>query len=169
VGGVRSRSDYSFVTRWFFQAPIEHVFAELTAVDQWPSWWRGVRAVELLLPSDGAQAGSILGTRTRNTWKSVLPYELVFDAEVVRVQAPTTIEVAATGQLVGRGLWELRPEADGTRVVYHWQVSTTRRWMNLLAPIARPLFKWNHDVVMRWGAEGLARRLRYTAGSVAAK
>jgi hypothetical protein len=31
--------------------------------------------------------------------------------------------------------------------------------MNLLAPIARPLFKWNHDVVMHWGGEGLARRL----------
>ena len=31
--------------------------------------------------------------------------------------------------------------------------------MNLLAPVARPLFKWNHDVVMNWGAEGLAKRL----------
>jgi len=31
--------------------------------------------------------------------------------------------------------------------------------MNYLAPIARPLFKWNHDVVMGWGSEGLARRL----------
>jgi hypothetical protein len=31
--------------------------------------------------------------------------------------------------------------------------------MNLLAPVARPIFKWNHDVVMGWGAEGLARKL----------
>lgn len=31
--------------------------------------------------------------------------------------------------------------------------------MNLLAPVARPLFAWNHDVVMTWGGEGLARLL----------
>ena len=31
--------------------------------------------------------------------------------------------------------------------------------MNLLAPLARPIFEWNHDVVMRRGAEGLARLL----------
>ena len=31
--------------------------------------------------------------------------------------------------------------------------------MNLLAPIARPIFAWNHDHVMRNGAEGLARLL----------
>jgi hypothetical protein len=29
--------------------------------------------------------------------------------------------------------------------------------MNLLAPVARPFFAWNHDVVMRWGGEGLSR------------
>jgi hypothetical protein len=31
--------------------------------------------------------------------------------------------------------------------------------MNLLAPVARPLFKWNHDQIMRQGAEGMARLL----------
>jgi hypothetical protein len=31
--------------------------------------------------------------------------------------------------------------------------------MNLLAPIARPFFRWNHDTIMRWGAEGLAKKL----------
>ncbi|MCA1656715.1 MAG: polyketide cyclase, partial [Actinobacteria bacterium] len=29
----------------------------------------------------------------------------------------------------------------------------------LLAPLARPVFRWNHDVVMRQGGEGLADRL----------
>lgn len=31
--------------------------------------------------------------------------------------------------------------------------------MNLLAPLARPLFAWNHDVVMAWGLAGLLRLL----------
>jgi hypothetical protein len=31
--------------------------------------------------------------------------------------------------------------------------------MNALAPLARPVFVHNHDVIMRRGAEGLARLL----------
>jgi len=31
--------------------------------------------------------------------------------------------------------------------------------MNALAPLARPVFAWNHDRVMEWGRSGLARRL----------
>ena len=27
----------------------------------------------------------------------------------------------------------------------------------MLAPLARPIFAWNHDVVMAWGGEGLAQ------------
>jgi hypothetical protein len=31
--------------------------------------------------------------------------------------------------------------------------------MNLLAPIARPAFAWNHDYVMEHGREGLLKLL----------
>jgi hypothetical protein len=31
--------------------------------------------------------------------------------------------------------------------------------MNLLAPLARPVFRWNHDAIMREGGHALARRL----------
>ena len=59
---------------------------------------------------------------------------------------------------------------DSERVVrYDWDVSTTRRWMNVLAPLARPLFEINHHAIMRWGGEGLARllgtRARYGRGT----
>ena len=30
-------------------------------------------------------------------------------------------------------------------------------------PIARPLFGWNHDVVMEWGRIGLVQRVDRTA------
>ena len=59
----------------------------------------------------------------------------------------------------GRGLWRLSTDGSETIVRYDWSVETTKRWMNLLAPIARPLFEWNHNVVMSWGAKGLAERL----------
>ncbi|MDO9007378.1 MAG: hypothetical protein Q7U80_04070, partial [Thiobacillus sp.] len=42
---------------------------------------------------------------------------------------------------------------------YEWHVRSTRWWMNLIAPFARSMFIRNHGVLMRQGAEGLARRL----------
>jgi hypothetical protein len=44
-------------------------------------------------------------------------------------------------------------------VLYEWDVHTTKAWMNLLTPVARPFFKSNHDYVMRNGGEGLAKLL----------
>jgi hypothetical protein len=65
----------------------------------------------------------------------------------------------AHGELTGNGCWRLFEHDGVTAVVYDWEVETTKRWMNSVGPLARPVFEYNHDVVMRWGGEGLARRL----------
>jgi hypothetical protein len=88
-----------------------------------------------------------------------LPYRLGFDIQVRRIQPPTTLEAVATGELEGVGRWTLTPDDGGTLVRYDWDVRTTKWWMNLAAPVARPVFAWNHDALMREAAEGLARRL----------
>jgi hypothetical protein len=44
-------------------------------------------------------------------------------------------------------------------VRYDWQVATSRAWMNTLAPIPAPAFRWNHGAVMAAGARGLAGHL----------
>ena len=148
-------ADYTFVTRWHIGAPIERVFAEIEDSPSWPSWWKGVVAVDLLEPGRDDSVGQV----TRTTWRSRLPYDLTFHARVARKRAPVEIVVDAFGELEGKGRWELAPEGDGTAVTYHWNVATNKWWMNALAPIARPLFQWNHDAIMRWGGEGLAKRL----------
>ena len=100
-----------------------------------------------------------VGSIHRYTWKSKLPYRLSFDMKTVRIEPPRLLEGIAFGELQGRGLWQLSTQANETIVRYDWNVVTTKSWMNLLAPIARPLFEWNHNVVMNWGAEGLEKRL----------
>ena len=105
----------------------------------------------------GDQSG--VGSIQRYTWKSKLPYRLSFDMETNRIEPPLLLEGIATGELQSRGLWQLSTEGRETFVRYDWKVETTKRWMNLLAPLARPLFEWNHNVVMSWGAKGLAQRL----------
>lgn len=56
-------------------------------------------------------------------------------------------------------IWRIEENDSYTIARYDWLVNTTKTWMNILTPIAKPLFEWNHKVVMIWGAESLAKRL----------
>ncbi len=148
-------TDYTFVTLWRFRAPVDAVWALLHDAEAWPAWWRGVEQVEALAAGDALGVGTV----RRFTWKSVLPYRLRFDLRVTRIEKPFALEGEAFGELEGAGRWSLEADGDWTRVRYDWTVRTTRPWMNALAPLLKPAFRWNHDVVMRRGAEGLGRRL----------
>jgi hypothetical protein len=114
-----------------------------------------VERVEELQPGDAQRVGS----RHLIEWRSRLPYPLEFEFTVERVERPRLMEGRALGELTGTGRWRLFEDGGVTAVLYEWNVQTTKRWMNLIGPLARPVFAWNHDVVMGWGGEGLARRL----------
>jgi hypothetical protein len=111
--------------------------------------------VEKLAAGDSARVGS----RYRIEWRSRIPYSVEFDFAVERSERPTLMEGRAEGDLSGRGVWRLLEDDGVTAVLYDWNVATTKRWMNVVAPVARPVFAANHDIVMRWGGEGLAREL----------
>jgi Polyketide cyclase / dehydrase and lipid transport len=146
---------YRFLTTWLLEASREQAWEVLEDVPRWPEWWRGVERVEQLAAGDAERVGS----RYLVEWRSRIPYPVEFEFEVDRVERPGLMEGRAEGELTGRGTWRLLEDRGVTAVIYDWEVSTTKPWMNLLAPVARPLFASNHDVVMRWGGEGLARRL----------
>ena len=146
---------YEFITVWRVKAPLDRVWNEIYYSERWPEWWRGVEEVTELKKGDDLGVGSI----RRYTWKSMLPYRLTFETETVRVEPMSVIEGIARGELDGRGIWNISTDGEYTTARYDWQVDTTKGWMNLIAPLARPLFKWNHDIVMGRGAKGLAKRL----------
>ena len=148
-------STYSFITHWHLRCPIETVWEAIFHSERWPSWWNGLERVVELEPGDHNRVGAL----RRFTWKGSLPYRLVVDMRVTRVEPPRALESLASGDLEGSGVWQLSGDDEGTAVRYDWNVRTTKRWMNLLAPLARPLFALNHDVVMRSGARGLKRLL----------
>ena len=152
-------SDYSFVTEWTIPASVERVWAALMSPDEWPSWWRGVIRVQLLTRGRG---GGDVGSVRRYTWRSRLPYNLTFDIETTRIEPMRVIEGRATGELEGHGRWTITADGAGTHVRYDWNIATTKPWMRLLSPIAKPIFAWNHDVIMEWGREGLIARASST-------
>jgi uncharacterized protein YndB with AHSA1/START domain len=148
-------AQYDFLTTWLLEAPRETVWDVIYDSERWPEWWRGVVTAEKL--QEGDENG--VGERGRYTWRSRLPYALEFEIVTTRVERPHLLEGEASGELAGTGRWRLFEQDGATAVLYEWDVRTTRRWMNLLAPIARPIFAVNHDWVMRNGGRGLARRV----------
>jgi uncharacterized protein YndB with AHSA1/START domain len=153
--------EYRFLTTWCLEAPRESVWDAIWESERWPEWWRGVVAAQMLVRGEESGVGQV----SRFRWRSKLPYNLDFQMTATRVERPRLLEGRAEGELAGVGRWRLFEEepvagdAPVTAVLYEWNVSTTRRWMNVLAPVARPVFEWNHDWVMRNGGEGMARRL----------
>jgi uncharacterized protein YndB with AHSA1/START domain len=149
-------TEYHFVTDWQIAAPVEAVFEALVDSRRWPEWWHGVRSVEEIAAGNPDGIGNV----RRYVFRARLPYDLAFEMRTTRIEPPTALEGEASGELAGTGRWRLEPVEGGTHVRYLWDVRTTRAWMNLLAPVARPLFAWNHDAVMRWGEQGLRAHLR---------
>ena len=146
---------YRFLTTWVIEAERERVWDAIYDSDSWPRWWRGVTRTERL--ADGDEHG--VGQRGVYHWRARLPYTVRFEVVSTRVERPYLLEGDASGELAGVGRWRLYEEAGATAVIYEWNVRTTRAWMNLLAPVAKPIFRANHDWVMRNGGEGIARLL----------
>ena len=148
-------AEYHFVTTYKFEAPIERVWQTVRALDHYPSWAKGIFHAQHL--ESGTADGA--GERVRHKVKGRLPYTLILDFTVSQADPPRFLELRAVGELEGVGRWTLSQHEATTTAEYTWDVRTTKRWMNLLAPLARPIFEWNHDSVMRDAGQGLARLL----------
>jgi hypothetical protein len=149
---------YSFETKWSIAAPLQQVWGVLYNQQHWPSWWKGVEKVTILQEGDAND----IGKRLQYTWKSILPYRLTFEMESTFIDEYNIMEGAATGELVGYGVWRFTEKNGITHIQYNWDVNTTKKWMNFCAPFLKPFFTWNHNIVMKWGAKGLAKKLDAT-------
>jgi hypothetical protein len=124
-------------------------------VERMPAWYPAVQEAQTLAAGDAAG----VGRRVRLVIKGRLPMQLAFEATIARLDPPRELELHAEGELAGSGRWLLDQQGEITTVRYLWDVRTTRPWMNLLAPVARPIFAWNSKGVMLQAGEGLARFL----------
>ena len=145
---------YRFLTTWVLDARPEGVWNAIYEIERWPEWWRGVEEVIKLREGDEHDHGAVF----RHRWRSRIPYAVEFEVETTRVEHGRLIEAEARGKLAGTGVWRFW-HGSAVAVTYEWNVRTTLAWMNAVAPVARQAFEWNHHAIMRWGAEGLARRL----------
>ncbi len=146
---------YSFVTTWQLDAPMEQVWQAIVEYRTWPRWWPAIAESKRIAAGDASGLGEIADI----TFRTRLPYRVRFMITTTHIAPPHELDGRAVGELEGTGRWRLTAQDRGTLVRYYWDVRTTRRWMNVLAPVARRAFAWNHDQVMRSGEAGLRRHL----------
>lgn len=149
-------ANYHFKTIWKLRAPVQQVYAAICETEKYPEWWKGQLKVERI--SSGAPNG--LGAMVRFTMRSQLPYCLTFTTTATHIEPLKRITGKAFGELEGHGTWLFHHHNGITTVTYIWEVRTTTFFMNLLEPFFRNVYEWNHDVIMRWGGEGLAKKLQ---------
>lgn len=138
-----------------FGAPIEDVYEVIVAPEGWVGDWAD--AVTVRREATGDRDGR--GGRFAATVRAPVGYQLSATIETVEAERPLRLRMRSTGDLEGGGVWELRSRPDGTDVRFAWDVDTTAAWMNLLTPVARPLFEWSHGVVVRHATHAAAASL----------
>lgn len=148
-------TDYHLLTIWRIVAPLPQVYNTIHDSIHWPEWWPGAEEVEQT--ADGESSG--IDSIRRYSWQGALPYPIVFEVRATRIEALVAIEGQARGDLEGSGIWRFAQDGQDSIVEYEWHVRSKRWWMNLLAPLARPIFIRNHVRIMAQGGEGLARHL----------
>lgn len=153
-------NEYEFLTEWRVAAPPELVYEILKEGKDYPRWWP-----QVYLHADFSPSGRTdrVGDRVTFLTKGWLPYRLRWTAEVVRHSKPHTIEINATGDFVGRGIWLLEEEEGSTHVAFDWRLRADKPLLRWLSPIFKPIFRWNHAWAMAQGYESLCREIERRA------
>ncbi|HUR18625.1 MAG TPA: SRPBCC family protein [Acidimicrobiales bacterium] len=147
---------YVFRSVWEVQARRADVISVLNDLESYPAWWPEIRSVRTL-PDN----------RFELVARSFLPYELRFVSEATADEPSAgVINARLSGDMEGTIRWTVEQVDAGCRLVYDQEVTTHKRLLNMMAPVARPGFKANHGAMMRHGERGLRTFMEgYARGS----
>lgn len=148
-------SHYQFIDHWYINAPIEQVFRHVADASSYPRWWPVYPQVEVLKTGDANGIGGC----TRLVVKSALGYTLNLEVTTVEANAPTYLKTVTRGQLEGTGVWQFEQQGPTTHATWTWIVNSNHPLLNLLEPIAKPLFRWSHNDASAKGHRGLKHLL----------
>lgn len=150
---------YRFESTWELPGTADAAWTAIVDdARDYPVWWPDIASAEVLEPGDDTG----LGRRIRFVIRSQFGYRLAIEIRLTELRRPTVVAADVVGELTGHGRWELTPAGDGVRVHQLWEVTTTRWWMRVLAPVARPVFWLSHERAAARGEKGLAEWLVMT-------
>lgn len=150
-------NDYHFLTRWRVQGTAGEVYAILSEPLDYPRWWPSVYLdVDQLTRGDADGTGRRLRLHTRG-W---LPYTLHWECETLTAEPPACIEIAATGDLEGRGIWSIVSDGKFADVTFDWKLRAQKPILRRLSFALKPAFEANHRWAMKQGEIALDLELK---------
>jgi len=151
------RNDYHFITHWRIEGRIEEVYDLISNPVDYSRWWKSVylETKELAGGGDGG-----VGRRFRLHTKGFLPYTLRWESSTMEASRPRRLEIRATGDFNGRGIWTLRQNGPLVDVDFDWNLTAEKPLIRYFSFLLKPLFSANHRWAMSKGQEGLMRELR---------
>ncbi len=151
-----STNQYHFITKWEFNASIEEVFKLIENGSDLPRWWP-----EVYLSAKAEKIGRLdrIGDKIHFQTKGWLPYTLHWTAEVISLNVPNHMEIKATGDFIGTGIWTLSQTGALTKVQFDWHILAEKPLLRYFSFIAKPIFSWNHHWAMARGFESLKAEL----------
>jgi hypothetical protein len=88
-----------------------------------------------------------------------LPYTLRWESRAIEAERPYRLQIRATGDFDGRGIWALKQNGRFVDVEFDWKLTAVNPLIRYLSCLLKPLFSANHRWAMARGQEGLAREL----------
>ena len=150
-------NDYHFITHWQAAGSVEKAYELISNPLEYPRWWPSVylQTEEL---DRGDENG--VGRRFRLHTKGWLPYTLRWESCAIEVERPHRIQIRATGDFDGRGIWTLRQNGSLVDIEFDWKLKPEKPIIRYLSFLLKPLFSANHRWAMARGQEGMARELQ---------
>ena len=155
---VEERFPYVIVSHWRVAGELRHVFDVLTDAPSLPRWWPAAYTHVREIAKGDAKTG--IGNTSEIVTRGFLPYDVNWRLEVIDTDAPTRIDVKASGDLSGFGAWRLSQEGGDVALTYTWRVRVNKPWMQRVEFLLKPFFTINHKFVMRQGEAGLRVELK---------
>jgi uncharacterized protein YndB with AHSA1/START domain len=136
--------------RFQFDATPAALWAALTAVEDYPTWWPWLR--------DFDAHALAAGEEWRCTVKPPLPYVVRFVVRFDDVRAQERIDASVSGDIAGPAQLTIEPSGTGSAVTLTSALRPTSSILRAVATIGRPLVRYGHDWVLDIGAGQFASR-----------
>ncbi len=148
-------SSYDFHDQWEIAVSLKTAWEIVSDSADWQQWWPGLKSAVITNYHE-----DIIDSSVNLTWRSKSGYHLKHTVTITGIEPGRIIRFKSTGDLMGHGAWRFEEHGGITHMTIDWHVQTTKWWMNVLAPVLRPLFVRNHTELMKRGEAGLNKHVQ---------
>jgi hypothetical protein len=136
---------------WTFDVPAEHLWARVTAVDEYAAWWPWLAEFH---PDGGFARGA--------AWSCLvappLPYRIRFRLVLEEVRPARLVRARVSGDIRGDAQLTIDETDRGCQARLRSDLSPANPLLRGVGVTARPLIAWGHDWVLDSGQRQFAQR-----------